>query len=133
MLAALADDLNTPEAFVILGRLATAARRQATNEHKRAAKQALLGAGTFLGLLQQDPEQWFKGGASLRATLSGPSVVMYDESFEQAVDALIEQRRIARDSKDFARADQIRKKLAEMNIEVEDTPNGPRWKVAATP
>jgi len=44
------------------------------------------------------------------------------------VDALIEQRQQARKSRDFARADAIRKQLAEAGIILEDTKDGLRWK-----
>ena len=44
------------------------------------------------------------------------------------VDALIEQRQQARKSRDFARADAIRKQLADVGIILEDTKDGLRWK-----
>jgi cysteinyl-tRNA synthetase len=35
----------------------------------------------------------------------------------------------ARKARDFAKADAIRKLLAEAGVDVEDTPEGPRWSV----
>lgn len=48
-----------------------------------------------------------------------------------AIDARVQERHAAKQARDFAKADAIRKELAEKGIEVEDTPAGPRWKVAA--
>ena len=111
--AALCDDLNTPQALAELSVLADAARAQGTPE----AKAALLGGGALLGLLQQDPEAWFKqaGGAAVDAA---------------RVEALLEERRAARAARDFARADAIRAELAAMGVAIEDGAQGTRWSVA---
>ncbi len=42
----------------------------------------------------------------------------------------IDQRLAARKARDFARADQIRKQLAEQGVILEDTKDGTRWKYA---
>ncbi|HZP67179.1 MAG TPA: cysteine--tRNA ligase [Rudaea sp.] len=119
LLAALCDDLNTPEAFVILARSATAARRQTSPGHKKAAKQLLLSAGAMLGLLQHDPEAWFKqSGADTRI----------DEAW---VERLLGERTEARKRRDFASADRIRDELAAVGVVIEDGPQGARWKLAA--
>jgi cysteinyl-tRNA synthetase len=111
--AALCDDLNTPQALAELSVLADAARQSGTAE----AKAALLGGGALLGLLQQDPESWFKRGG--------------DHAIDAArVDALIEERRVARVARDFKRADEIRDELAAMNVTIEDGAQGTRWSVA---
>ena len=44
-----------------------------------------------------------------------------------AMDRLVAMRTEARKAKDFAKADAIRKLLAEAGVEIEDTPTGPRW------
>ncbi|MFC5437946.1 cysteine--tRNA ligase [Rhodanobacter umsongensis] len=110
--AALCDDLNTPQALAELAVLADAARQSGAAE----AKAALLGGGALLGLLQQDAEAWFKRG--------GEQVV--DAAH---VDALLEERRAARATRDFKRADAIRDELAAMNIAIEDGAQGTRWSV----
>jgi cysteinyl-tRNA synthetase len=46
------------------------------------------------------------------------------------VKALLEQRTEARARKDFAAADAIRDQLRDAGVEVEDTPQGPRWTVS---
>jgi len=45
------------------------------------------------------------------------------------IEALIEQRNIARREGNFARADEIRDALINRGIELEDTRDGTRWKV----
>ena len=113
--AALLNDLNTPEALVAIAKLAFQTR-QGIRAHKRISKTALIAGGAMLGLLQQQPEAWFKRGA---------------ERVDAAqVEGLIEARRAARGARDFARADAIRDELAAMGVAIEDGPHGTRWKVA---
>ena len=50
-----------------------------------------------------------------------------DEELAARVGSLIEQRRIARDNKDFALADQIRDELQQMGVTIEDTPTQTTW------
>jgi cysteinyl-tRNA synthetase len=47
---------------------------------------------------------------------------------DAAIDALVGERKAAKKSRDFARADQIRKDLAAQGIILEDTKEGVRWK-----
>jgi cysteinyl-tRNA synthetase len=47
---------------------------------------------------------------------------------DSGIDALIAERTEAKKTKNFAKADEIRNKLKEMGIVVEDTPQGPKWK-----
>jgi cysteinyl-tRNA synthetase len=110
--AALCDDVNTPQALAELSLLADAARQAPSP----ASKAALLGGGAALGLLQQDPEAWFKqaGGHAVDAG---------------RVEALLEERRSARAARDFARADAIRAELAAIGVVIEDGAQGTRWSV----
>lgn len=50
------------------------------------------------------------------------------EMLDEEIDALIEKRIQARKDRDFQLSDQIRDQLKEMNIILEDTPQGTRWK-----
>jgi len=113
---ALDDDLNTPQALAELSRIATDARKATTDEAKREAKAALLGAGLALGLLQQAPADWFGRGAT--------------DDDDARIQALIDERVAAKAARDFARADAIRKQLADDGVLLEDTPQGVRWKRA---
>jgi len=112
----LADDLNTPEALALLSRLADKARRAGSAEERQSAKRELLGAGWFLGLLQQDPEAWFKASA-----------VEIDAAW---VERLLGERAEARRNQDYAKSDRIRDELAAAGVIIEDGPQGARWKVA---
>ncbi|MEO7062730.1 MAG: DALR domain-containing protein, partial [Dokdonella sp.] len=114
--AALLDDLNTPEAFAVMARLADAARAADGEEAKRSAKAALLGAGELIGLLQGDAEQWFKqarGGAAIDAV---------------EIQRLVDERSAAKKTRNFAESDRLRDELLTLGVLVEDTPQGPRWK-----
>ncbi len=48
----------------------------------------------------------------------------------QDVDSLVAERTAARTAKDFGKADELRKKLSEMGIMVQDTQAGSEWEVA---
>ncbi len=112
---ALADDLNTPLALAALQLIAGEARK-AEGEARAELKAQLLAAGRALGLLQQAPEAWFARGVSA------------DD--DTRIQALVEERVAAKAARDFARADAIRKQLADEGIALEDTPQGCRWKRA---
>lgn len=51
-----------------------------------------------------------------------------EELLDEEIDSLIEKRNQARKDRDFQLSDQIRDQLKEMNIILEDTPQGTRWK-----
>lgn len=51
-----------------------------------------------------------------------------EESLDADIEKLIEERTQAKKSKDFARADEIRAKLLDMGISLEDTREGVKWK-----
>ena len=111
--AALDDDLNTPAALADIARIAGEARKAETADEKTRLKSELLGAGLALGLLQQSPETWFARGA--------------DSADDDAIQALVDARTQAKQDRDFARADAIRKDLDAQGIVLEDTPQGVRW------
>ena len=51
-----------------------------------------------------------------------------EEILDEEIERLIEERNEARKRRDFATADKIRDQLQKMNIILEDTPQGTRWK-----
>ncbi len=107
VLDALCDDLNTPLAVAAMHALADAAMAGDV-----AAAAGLRAAGSLMGLLQTDPSEWFRGEG--------------DDS--AAIEAAIAERIAARKSKDFARADAIRKELTDKGIQLEDGPDGTIWR-----
>ena len=112
--AAMDDDFNTSEAFAVLFELATEVNRTASLADASLLK-ALAG---LLGLLERDPETFLQGGESAQGRSA-------DE-----IEQFIELRLQARQAKNFAEADRIRKQLADEGILLEDTPQGTSWRRA---
>ena len=112
----LLDDLNTPQALAVLHALASEINK-AEGADKTALQSVLRKAGSFIGLLQQDAEAWFKWApASSTGGLS-----------DAEIDQLIQERIDAKQAKNFARADEIRNQLKEQGIILEDSKDGTRW------
>jgi cysteinyl-tRNA synthetase len=110
--AALADDFNSPKAlaalFDLLGALKT---RTAT--HKAISTPAIqkgldLVRGSFRDLF-------------------GISLGRASDEADALVESLVDQREKARKARNWAEADNVRKRLSDMGIVVEDTSQGPRW------
>ena len=112
---ALLDDLNTPVAISELYRLAKAVNQAKGNE-QIALMQELKGLSDILGLLQQDPEQWF--------TLARG----YDQLSAEQIEQHIQARQQAKQDKDFAKADQIRQQLLDSGVVLEDSREGTQWR-----
>ncbi|HEY6933124.1 MAG TPA: cysteine--tRNA ligase [Marmoricola sp.] len=123
---AMDDDLGTPAAMAVMHNAVREGNAQLAAGDTEAA------AGTagrvhamldVLGLDPADPHWAEQGGRS-------------DGRLEHAVDVLVrgllDQRAQARAAKDWPTADALRDRLAAAGIEVEDTPEGPRWSVAET-
>tara|TARA_B100000282_G_scaffold286274_1_gene252646 strand:+ start:394 stop:639 length:246 start_codon:yes stop_codon:yes gene_type:complete len=52
-----------------------------------------------------------------------------DEDKKNNIERMIEERKIARQNKDFKKADQIREELKKMNVLIDDTNDGTKWTV----
>ncbi len=119
--AAMDDDFNTPEALAVLFDLV----REINRVRKRDAQQAaglaaeLRRLGGILGILQQDPEDWLRGGETTEGGLS-----------DTQIDELIARRNQAKADKDWAEADRIRDELQGQGIVLEDGPAGTTWRRA---
>ena len=114
IIAALADDLNTPLALSYLHETVNALNKAENKEERTHLKAQLRADAYMLGLLYNDPETWFKGDNS------------DDDAAE--IEALIVQRAEAKQNKDWATADAIRNQLKERGIVLEDSPTGTTWK-----
>ena len=109
---AMEDDFNTPIAFATLHDL-----RGEVNRSKSPEMAAMLKAlGGTIGLFQAEPEGFMQGAAT------GGKGKVGEEALD--INALINQRNAAKKSKDFARADAVRKQLDEAGIVLEDRPGG---------
>jgi cysteinyl-tRNA synthetase len=129
----LCDDLNTPLAiatlhsitrlehsYVYTGAPEKLKKRDDLSDGRLVSailRAAIIQSASLLGVLQQDPEEWFKGGAS--------------DDLTAQVEALIAARMVARAEKNWPEADRIRKELDALNIEVMDSAGGASWKLKA--
>ncbi len=107
---ALKDDLNISRAFNALDVNIKNINKK-NNEEKKSIKQAIQFLGSIIGIFEEN-----------KSTES--------EKFSdfKEINILIKKRNEARKNKDFELADNIRNKLIEMNVEIEDHPDGTRWK-----
>lgn len=114
--AAMNDDFNTPEAMAVLFDLAHATNtaREQNDDNLIIYASGLKSLGNILGLLISDPDAYLKG--------------KQDDTSE--IETLIIEREEARKTKNWARADEIRKTLTEMGIVLEDASGGTTWRRA---
>ena len=114
--AALEDDINTPKAIAELHELAGRLNKASGTERDSLAADLRAG-GQVLGLLQADPETWFKWQPEAGAGLT-----------DAAIEALIAGRNDAKKARNFAEADRIRDELKANGVALEDTPGGTKWR-----
>jgi cysteinyl-tRNA synthetase len=118
VLAALEDDLNTPEALAELAEIVRATNRAATAAEGRQLAMSLRAGGWLLGLLQQDPAAWFSRAGDAEGVDSA------------RIEALLRERERLRREKQFEAADGIRDELLDQGIVIEDRADGTRWRRA---
>jgi cysteinyl-tRNA synthetase len=119
--AAMDDDLGTPAAVAVIHEQVREGNRLlAAGESVDEIATSVRAMLDVLGLDPADPA-WGSLGGSDDAQLSAAVDVL--------VAGLLEERAAARVEKDWARADAIRDRIAAAGIEVEDTPDGPKWSV----
>ena len=129
VMAALCDDLNTPQAISAMHKLADDAMAG-----DQAAAAGLRASGEMLGILQKSAEEWFQTTPRhgfLSAKLVGVSTLTARFSAtisDQGIEARIAERMEARRVKNFARADEIRQELAALGVILEDGPQGTTWR-----
>jgi len=103
---AMDDDLNTADAisavFELITAINTAVQKGASGEFAQKSLEVLMELCNVLGLLQADD----------------------DDTVDNDIQALIDERQEARKNKDYARADEIRDSLKAKGITLKDTPQG---------
>ena len=128
--AAMDDDLNVAGALAVL------------HEHLKAGNAALAAGDvsgvyreqvlvrSMLDVLGLDPasEQW-RGQAGIGAGASGAAAAEHS-ALDALVQAVLEERAAARAAKDWARADELRDRLAAAGVTVADGRDGATWSVS---
>ncbi|MCG8648729.1 MAG: class I tRNA ligase family protein, partial [Pirellulales bacterium] len=137
---ALKDDLNTPNAIHFLHLKARTVNTTKDTALKAHHKRSLRRSAWLLGLLQEDPEDWFKGRTVASGTLqASPATVEGSATFGASAPVIVSDEKIremivarteARKAKNFAEADRIRNELKAQGILLDDGPAGTTWKRA---
>ncbi len=137
-MTALANDLNTAEArapiFDLLRISNTAIDQGKFFAGDRDAVLAVLSGfdSVFDVIEDRDAEptrravEWAERSGRLADV--APELLARQSLTDEAIDALVAERTQAKKHRNFARADQIRKELAEKGILLEDSKDGVRWK-----
>jgi cysteinyl-tRNA synthetase len=77
--------------------------------------------GNILGILTENPQKYFDRKKTSAIESSSINATIIEQK--------IKERKDARKAKDFEKADKIRKELEDMNIILEDGPEGTTWKM----
>ncbi|MCU7812241.1 MAG: cysteine--tRNA ligase, partial [Candidatus Thiodiazotropha sp. (ex Notomyrtea botanica)] len=117
---AMDDDFNTPEALAVLFDLVREINKLKESDVTAAAALAevLKQLGAVLGILQDDPEAFLRGG--FQSGNEGLS--------DEKIEAMIQARIDARTEKNWAEADRIRDALQDAGIILEDGAQGTTWR-----
>ncbi|MGX5174508.1 cysteine--tRNA ligase [Aliikangiella sp. IMCC44653] len=117
-IGAMDDDFNTPVALSALFELAKEINKLKASQSPKVAELAalLVHLGGVLGILQLSPELFLRSSAST------------SDSDESEIEDLILQRNQARTDKDWGKADEIRDKLQQMGIVLEDKSGQTVWR-----
>ena len=119
--AAMDDDLGVPAALAVLHdtvRRGNAALASGDHEATKQAKSDVIAMTSVLGI---DPSQapWNRVDSGQEQQLMA--------AVGRLAEATLQLREQARANRDFATADLLRSQLHEAGVDVEDTPDGPRW------
>jgi cysteinyl-tRNA synthetase len=111
ILSSLSDDINTPKAISVLHSMFKDLKKDPDNNELRSS---FIKSANFMGLLFSKPSNW---------------LLKEDNNIDtKVIDRLIEERNQARQSRDFLVADNIRDKLLDMGIVLEDKNDITTWK-----
>ena len=109
------EDLNIPAALAVLHESVREGNTLLDAGDLESASKLRDRVVSMLFVLGLAPEQW-----------SNPEA---EQVLDAEIEALIEERKLAREQKDFARADQIRDQLKALGIELSDNPSGTHWSI----
>ena len=133
--AAMDDDFNVPVAIASL--FALFAAMNALVDKPPIKDQALIGRtlvalregvkkmSAVLGLFERPPTEWLSERRERAIRLKGID--------RAKVEALVEERSLARARRDFQEADRLRLELRALGVELTDSPLRTTWKVASEP
>ena len=143
------DDLNAPQALAALHVFVNRANAELDARGSdvaalEAARRAFVMVNGALDVVPQVETRVVEGSASfsVEARFGASAVVVQGvdsllaqepanadrERYGLWIGEALESRRLWRQARDFAQADGIRKMLVERGVEIEDTPQGTRWK-----
>jgi cysteinyl-tRNA synthetase len=137
-LAAFSNDLNTAEARApIFDLIRTANTAMDQGQLLAADRDAILAVlasfdAVFCVIEDRDAEptrralEWAEQAGRMAEV--APELLTRQGLTDEAIDALVAERTLAKKQRNFARADQIRNELAEKGIVIEDSKDGVRWK-----
>lgn len=110
------DDFNTAEGLAVLFELVRHLNTVRSESTALALPLAalLVKLGGMLGILQRNPQTFLQSGGNV------------DQAW---IEAMIEKRQQAKQSRDFAAADRIRNELAARGVVVQDSREGTTWRV----
>jgi len=116
---AMSDDFNTPEALAVLFDLIRSMNKQ-LDEAQGVAQEiaAFRGICEVLGIAYQDPAIF------LGSVIADQQAIVTGDLSAADINALLEERSAAKAEKNWARADEIRAQLTDLNIVIEDKPGG---------
>ena len=125
---AMDDDFNTARALAVIFDAVRQANRHLDEKNGTIAttllsnlRRAIFEMGKVLGVLNQSADVYLSEKKSTQ--------VEKQDIDPAEVESLLKDRETARKDKDWNKADEIRDRLAAMNVVIEDRPDGTAWKI----
>jgi cysteinyl-tRNA synthetase len=131
--SALDDDFNTPAVFAAIY-VAVRAFNTQFRRGQKATPDAQAAGRAFTGWVRAhgEPMSLFQEPAEGYLRLLDDMLLGQKQLVREAIAALGAERAAARAAKDWALGDQLRKKLDELGIALQDSPSGTHWEVQKT-
>ncbi len=122
--ASMDDDLGVSGALAVVHDTVRAGNSALDEDDDEAALEAAAAVVAMTEVLGINPlaAHWGSGGSREEAAA--------ELALEALVRAQLDARQVARQERDFERADQIRDTLTAVGIEITDTPSGAQWSLA---